>query len=121
MKTEVRPTSRQGHWLSHLKRAQALKIPLAQYCRARGLNVQSVYNAKHELSGKRRGAGASGRGRKKAAGASRFIALDLSAMPAATPASACRIELRDVVIECARLPEASWLSALARGLGDAVP
>jgi hypothetical protein len=119
MKTDVKPTSRQEHWLSHLERARALKMPLAQYCRRRGLNVQSLYNARHKLSGKRRDL--SRPIRKKAAGASRFIALELSGMAAAAPASVCRIQLHDVVIECARLPEAAWLSALARGVGDAVP
>jgi hypothetical protein len=117
MKTDVKPTSRQEHWLSHLKRARALKMPLAQYCRARGLKVQSLYNARHELSGKRRGV--SKPVRKKAAGAGRFIALELSGMAAAAPASVCRIQLRDVVIECATSPSAG-AGAGVRGLGTSI-
>jgi hypothetical protein len=123
MKTPSKPTSRQEHWLSHLRRAQALKLPLAQYCRARGLKVQSLYNARHEQSGKRRRAGASGRTRAQASVASRFVAVELASLPSpeGTRGAACRIQLREVVIECASLPEAAWLSALARGAGDALP
>lgn len=123
MKTPSKPTSRQAHWLSHLERARALKMPLAQYCRVRGLKVQSLYNTRHELSGKQRRAGASGRRRAQAGRASQFVAVELASAPSAgsARASACRIQLREVVIECASLPEPGWLSALARGVGDAVP
>ncbi len=116
MKRNAKRTARQEHWLSHLERARALKMPLAEYCRARGLKVQSLYNARHELSGKGRGSVARGQARKKSA-SGRFIAVQ---MPASAPGSSCRIQLRDVVIECAGLPEAAWLLALSRGAHDAV-
>lgn len=51
MKTNARKlTGRQRQWLSHIRRAQARKMPLAQYCRAKGLSVQTLYNVRHELS-----------------------------------------------------------------------
>lgn len=120
MKTNVKPTARQAHWLSHLERARTLKLPLAQYCRARGLNVQSLYNARHEQSGKPRGA-AGRQTRRAVAKVSRFVAVELSAPPVPVAVPACRIKLRDVVIECGHLPEASWLLALSKGAADVVP
>jgi hypothetical protein len=120
MKRKVKPGERQGHWLSHIEQAQAMKVSLAQYCRVRGLNVQSLYNARHELSGNAKAGVASSLPGKTAA--KRFVAVDLTALPAAlTPSTVCRIQLGDVVIECASLPCVQWLSALARGVGHAVP
>lgn len=126
MKTNVKPTVRQAHWLSHLERARGLGLPLAQYCRARGLNVQSLYNARHELSGKPprgvvRGAEVSGTPRKVVGKAGRFVAVEMSATPVRVSAPACRIQMRDVVIECADLPQAGWLLALTKGVADVVP
>jgi len=117
MKTNAKPAGRQAHWLTHVERARALKMPLAQYCRARGLNVQSLYNVRHELSAKVRRADVSSSSPKKTTHP--FIAVELASP---TPSgSACRIQLRDVVIECAGLPEPAWLWALSRGAGDVVP
>jgi len=121
MSKNVKPTARQAHWLSHLERARALKVPLAQYCRARGLKVQSLYNARHEQSGRLRGADGNAAPRKAAAKAGRFVAVELAATPMCESGPACRIQLRDVVIECANLPEAGWLLALSKGAADAVP
>lgn len=119
MKTTVKPTVRQAHWLSHLERARSLGVPLAQYCRSRGLNVQSLYNARHELSNKPRRGG--GQPRRAAARASRFVAVELAATPTAVSGPACRIQLRDVVIECSELPQAGWLLALSSGAANVVP
>jgi len=119
MKSKAKVASRQEHWRSHLQRARILKMSLAEYCRTRGLKVQSLYNARHELSGKQR-VGAGGARQKQAAAMSRFVAVELAAPASSTPGSGCRIQLRDVVIECAQLPEAVWLVALARGGADAV-
>jgi hypothetical protein len=123
MSKNEKPTVRQAHWLSHLEQAQSLKLPLAQYCRSRGLNVQSLYNARHELLGKSRGVSGRARTRKAVTKASRFVAVELAPTPMAMRVSgpACRIELRHVVIECAQLPEAGWLLALSKGVSDVVP
>lgn len=118
MKSKAKVASRQEHWRSHLLRARTLKMSLAEYCRRRGLKVQSLYNAQHELSGKQRRSGAGAAKRKQPVGIGRFVAVELAAPSSTTPG--CRIQLRDVVIECATLPEAVWLAALARGAADAV-
>jgi len=120
MKSKAKVASRREHWRSHLQRARTLKMSLAEYCRRHGLKVQSLYNARHAQSGKQRRAGASGARQKQAAGMGRFVAVELAAPASSTPGSGCRIQLRDVVIECAQLPEAVWLAALARGAADAV-
>jgi hypothetical protein len=117
MRSKAKVASRREHWQSHLQRARTLKMSLAEYCRRRGLKVQNLYNARHELSGKQRRGGAR---QKQAACMSRFVAVELAVPSSATPGSGCRIQLRDVVIECAQLPEAVWLAALARGAADAV-
>ena len=121
MNTNVKPTARQAHWLSHLERARILKVPLTQYCRARGLNVQSLYNARHEQSGRARRVDGGRARQKRAAKAGRFVAVEFAATPTHVSGPACRIQLRDVVIECASLPEAMWVAALARGAGNVVP
>ena len=119
MKTTQRKlTRREQEWLAHLRRAQARKMPLAQYCRARGLSVQSLYNLRHQLSdksGRRRAASAT----KKSKPADKFIAVRVAA--AATPAgAACRVHLKGWVIECTSLPPTAWLTGLMAGDADAV-
>ena len=47
-----KPTQREQGLLAHVRRAQARKEPLTQYCRANGLNVQSVYNLRSRLARK---------------------------------------------------------------------
>jgi hypothetical protein len=121
MRSKSKRRSRQAHWQAHLERARTLKMSLAAYCRSRGLSVQSLYNARHELSGKPPRTGTNGARQKKASGMNRFVAVELaSTRPPIASGSACRIQLRDVVIECATLPEVEWLAALARGAANAV-
>ena len=114
-----RLTRRQQQWLTHLRRAEAGKMPLAQYCRAQGLNVQSLYNARYELTQRVRSTAS-----KPAPGESRstspFVAVQMAPSPAA-PAAACRVHLKDVTIECASLPSPAWLAQLAMGAAHAVP
>ena len=43
-------TQREQGLLAHVRRAQARKEPFTQYCRANGLNVQSVYNLRRQLA-----------------------------------------------------------------------
>lgn len=122
MKTNARKlTGRQQQWLLHLRRAEADGTPLAQYCRAKGLNVQSLYNVRHELLGKGKGRSASGRAANKTQGVDRFVAVRLAAPAATSCGVACRVQLQGVVIECASLPPPAWLTGLARGATDAVP
>jgi hypothetical protein len=122
MKTNARKlTGRQRQWLSHLRRARARKLPLAQYCRAKGLSVQTLYNVRHELSrkGERRTASRPAARRTRPVG--RFVAVQVALPPAVSPSVACRVHLKGVVIECASLPPSAWLAGLATGATHAVP
>ena len=113
-------TRRQREWLSHLRRAEAGKMSLAQYCRAQGLSVQSLYNARYELTQPERRSRASKPAPKKSRSTSPFVAVQMAPSPA-VPAAACRVHLKDVTIECASLPSPAWLAQLAMGAVHAVP
>lgn len=120
MKTRKNLTRREQEHLAHLRRAQARKLPLAQYCRAQGLSVQSLYNLRHQLSGKsgrRRAAAAA----KQSKPADKFIAVRVGPEAAALAGAACRLHLKGWVIECASLPPSAWLTGLMAGDADAVP
>jgi hypothetical protein len=95
-------------------------MSLAAYGRSRGLSVQSLYNARYELLGKQGRSAANAGRQKKAGGMNGFVAVELASSASSACGSGCRIQLRDVVIECAKLPEAVWLVALARGTADAI-
>lgn len=113
-------TRRQGEWLSHLRRAEARKMPLVQYCREQGLSVQSLYNARYELARQQRQSTASKAAPKKSRSTNPFVAVQIAPSPA-VPAVACRVRLKDVVIECASLPPPAWLAEFATGAIHAVP
>lgn len=122
MKTNAgKLTGRQQHWLLHLRRAEADKTPLAQYCRAKGLNVQSLYNARHELLGKGKRRSASRLAASKSKVVNRFVAVRLAASPAPSSGMVCRVQFKEVVIECASLPPPAWLAGLATEVTHAVP
>ena len=114
-----KPTQRERGLLAHARRAQARKVPLTQYCRANGLNVQSVYNLRSRLArseaGRQRAPVA-----KKRKPVTPFVAVRVatSAVPAA---AACRLQVRGWVIECASLPSPAWLAGLMAGDANAVP
>ena len=90
---------------------------VTQYCRANGLNVQSVYNLRSRL------ASTKSRHRQVAPGTSKpaqpFIAVRVAA-PVAPAAAACRLQVKGWVIECANLPSPAWLAGLMAGGTDAV-
>jgi hypothetical protein len=93
-------------------------MALAQYCRAQGLNVQNLYNLRHRLLRKRRVSPVTKK--PKRSGPGRFVAVRVA--PESVPAStACRLQLKGWVIECASLPPTAWLSGLISGAIDAVP
>ena len=117
--TPKRRTRREPAYLAHLQRAQASKLPLAQYCRAQGLSVQSLYNLRHQLS--KRGAPRSKASVRKSPRADKFIEVQLAATPVAPSGAACRLHRQGWVIECASLPSTAWLTGLMAGDADAVP
>jgi hypothetical protein len=114
-----KPTQRDQGLLAHVRRAQALQLPLAQYCRANDLNVQSVYNLRSRLAG-----GKSGHrrvsGPEKRVPTDPFIAVRVAA-PVAPPSAAYRLQVMGWVIECASLPSPAWLAGLMARDTDAVP
>jgi len=121
MKRKRRTTRvlRREKLLAHLRRAEESKVPLAAYCRAQGLNIQSAYNLRHRLrrsdaQARRRGPIATEREVSDP-----FVAVRVA--PVAVPASAAfRLQSKGWVIECARLPPAEWLAGVMRGDADAV-
>ncbi|MGH8632663.1 MAG: IS66 family insertion sequence element accessory protein TnpA [Burkholderiales bacterium] len=119
MRTQKKLTGGERECLVHVRRARARKLSLAQYCRAEGLSVQSLYNLRHQLSAK------SGRGQGAAAARkpkprSRFIAVQVAPAPEVAAAAACRLHLKGWVIECASLPPTVWLAGLMAGDLNAV-
>ncbi len=117
--TPKKLTRREQAHLAHLQRAQASKLPLAQYCRARGLNVQSLYNLRYQLS-KRNGA-PSRASAKKSTPAAKFIEVQVAPTPVVPSGAACRLHRKGWVIECASLPSTAWLAGLMAGDANAVP
>lgn len=118
-RTPRKLTRREQEHLAHLQRAQARKLPLAQYCRARGLNVQSLYNLRHQLS--KRNGPRSGASAKKSTPADKFIEVQVAGKLVVAGGAACRLHRQGWVIECANLPPTAWLAGLMAGDADAVP
>ena len=104
--------------IAHVRRAEAGKVPLTQYCQSNGLNVQSVYNLRSRFArnqGGRRQAPVA-RKRKRV---TPFVAVRVATQ--ATPASAaCRLQVKGWVIECASLPSVAWVAGLMAGDSHAV-
>jgi hypothetical protein len=117
--TPKKLTRREQAYLAHLQRAQARKVALAQYCRARGLNVQSLYNLRHQLS--KRSGPRSKASAKQSRPADKFIEVQVAARPVAASRVACRLHRQGWVIECASLPPTGWLAGLLAGDANAVP
>lgn len=116
--TQKKLTQLEQEYLSHVRRAQARKMPLAQYCRAQGLNVQSLYNLRYQLSGKR-GLQRRAVPAQTSKPPGKFIAVRVA--PTAAPASAaCRLHVKGWVIECTSLPPTAWVAGLLAGDADAV-
>ena len=118
-KTPTQLTRREQACLDHVRRARARKMSLAQYCRTKGLNVQSLYNLRHQLAEK-----SSARHKapaKKSKPEGKFISVQVAAAQTAAPGAACRLHLKGWVIECASLPPTAWIAGLMAGGADAVP
>ena len=114
-----KPTRREQGLLVHIRRAKARKVTLTQYCRANGLNVQSLYNLRSRLSRKEAGRRPAPTPRKRKA-ATPFVAVRV-ASAATTLSAACRLQVKGWVIECANLPSPEWLVGLIAGDTHAVP
>jgi hypothetical protein len=93
-------------------------MSLAQYCRAKGLNVQSLYNLRHQLAQKSPARPKASV--KKSKPESKFISVQVAPTQTAASAGACRLHLKGCVIECASLPPTAWITGLMSGDADAV-
>jgi hypothetical protein len=115
--TQSELTAGERRYLVHFGQAQSRGVTLAQYCRTQGLNAQSLYNISSQLR-RKKGLSESSVAvvASKPERAGRFVAVRVA--PAASSAIGCRLHHRSGwMIECADLPEASWLQALVQG-GD---
>lgn len=109
-------TAVERRYLVHLGQAQSRGLTLAQYCRAQGLDAQSLYNISSRLRRKKsRSENAFAVVARKPERARRFVAVRV-APAASSVVSGCRLHHRSGwMIECPDLPEASWLQALVQG------
>jgi hypothetical protein len=111
-------TGRDPGLIAHVRRAQAREVPLTQYCEENGVNVQSLYNLRSRLA--RSGNLPRQAVPKKRKPVTPFVAVRV-ATPVASAATACRLQVRGWVIECASLPSPEWLTGLMAGDAHAVP
>lgn len=97
--------------LEHARRAQALGISFAEYCRQRGLKVNQWYWVRSGLM--RRGVIA-GDGKADTDKPAGFASVRIT--PPVPETGACRIHHpAGWVIECGSFPQAQWLSDLMSG------
>ena len=111
-------TGRAQGLIAHVRRAEARRVPLTQYCEENGVNVQSLYNLRSRLA--RTGNLPRQSVPKKRKSVTPFVAVRV-APPAASAATACRLQGKGWVIECASLPSPEWLTGLMAGDAHAVP
>jgi hypothetical protein len=110
--TRERLTERELQILDHLEQAQGLDVPLTEYASAYGLDVKDLYAGKAQLV--KKGLLPS---RSPAPERSDFVPVRVSGVRGG---SLCRLtHPSGWVIECATLPEATWISALMRASVDA--
>jgi hypothetical protein len=110
-------TRREREYLEHLRQAQAQKLTLAQYCRARGLRAQSLYSVSSKLAGK----GYVGHRTvevvaKPLQATNQFVAVRVAPVATMSSGAVCRLRHPSGwMIECMDLPQASWMAALVQG------
>ena len=119
--TQSKQTSAERRYLAHLWQAQAQGLTLAEYCRAQGLNAQTLYNLSSQL---RRKSSRPDRPlavvARKPNSTSRFVAVQVSPAVRDPVGGICRLHHRSGwMIECTDLPAAAWLQALVQGGGHA--
>jgi hypothetical protein len=106
-------TAAEQQYLERAKAAEGEGVSLAQYYRANGLSVYSLYNVRRRLINKgvvARGRAAWSTARAKAEG---FVAVRVLSPTEAGSSSVCRLRHPSGwVIECLSWPEPSWMAAL---------
>lgn len=110
-------SERERACLEHVRQAQELRVSFAEYCRRVELNVNSWYGVRQSLV--RQGVIACGRRKVLAKVAEEHAAGFVPVHVAASTASsavACRLRHPSGwALECATLPEVSWMKALLAG------
>jgi hypothetical protein len=108
-------TPAEQRYLEHARAAESQGVRLAQYYRANGLSVHTLYNIRRRLIQK--GVLTRRRGARRAAGKpERFVAVRVAVPNPGMTGSICRLRHPSGwVIECGSLPDAQWLSALMAG------
>jgi hypothetical protein len=106
-------TAAEQQYLERAKTAEGEGMSLAQYYRANGLSVYSLYNVRRRLVKKgvvARGRAAWSTARAKA---DSFVAVRVVKPTEAGSSSVCRLRHPSGwVIECVNWPEPSWMAAL---------
>jgi len=106
-------TAAEQQYLERAKTAEGEGVSLAQYYRANGLSVYSLYNVRRRLIQKgvvARGRAAWSTARAKAEA---FVAVRVVSPTEAGSSSVCRLRHPSGwVIECFSWPEPSWMAAL---------
>src|SRR5215469_18140032 len=106
-------TAAEQQYLERAKAAEGEGMSLAQYYRAKGLSVYSLYNVRRRLIQKgvvARGRAAWSTARSKTEA---FVAVRVVKPAEAGSSSVCRLKHPSGwVIECASWPEPSWMAAL---------
>lgn len=114
-------TERERRVLEHLRRAEELKLGLAQYARETGVAANGLYSGKQSLV--RKGV-IPGRARvdereDKEMPAGGFVAVHVAPRFGGGSTPACQIRHPSgVVVECSSLPPAVWVTALLSGASD---
>jgi hypothetical protein len=116
MKTTQRGlTRREQEYLDHLQRARTQKVTLADYCRARGIDAQSLYRVSARLARK----GYLDHRSEMAVAAPEaepFVAVRVAAVATGGDSAVCRLRHPSGwTIECSHWPQASWMTALVAG------
>jgi len=105
--------------IAHVRRAETRRVPLTQYCQENGVNVQSMYNLRSLLARKEAGRRPTSAPKKRKPLVP-FVTVRVAAA-VASAATACRLQVKGWVIECANLPPPAWLAGLMAGDTHAVP
>ena len=114
-------TERERRVLEHLRRAEELKLGLAQYARETGVAVNEIYSGKQSLVRKGVIPGrvrVDERGDEEMPGGG-FVAVHMTPRFGNGSFPACQIRHPSgVVVECSSLPPAAWITALLSGASD---
>lgn len=105
-------TKQEQRALEHLQQAQALGVSLREYAEAHGLDVKDLYYRKARLIRKGLLAGRDGLPRQ-------FVPVEVKPGIAEDPETFRLTHSSGWTIECARLPEATWVASLVRAMSEA--